>query len=211
MSSALPLPKRRSIRLEEYDYTDEGGYFVTIVTHHFQYVLGEIRDGQVHLNEFGRIAQEEWFKTQALRPYVDLLDDEIIVMPNHIHGIIWITNTFGGKGEKDTDIHGTGTARRARTRNLFNLPRDNESLHQGTRRFGVSTPNSLPTIVGAYKSAVTKRINQLGRTPGVSIWHRNYYEHIINTETEYENIVNYVADNPANWGLKEEEDPFPQK
>jgi len=71
-------------------------------------------------------------------------------------------------------------------------------------RFGSPTAGSLPTIVRAYKSAVTKRINNLRGTPGEPVFQRNYYEHIIGTEREYETIAEYIANNPINWCLDDE-------
>ena len=81
---------RRSIRLKGYDYASEGVYFVTLVTAHRQHLFGEIVNGVMHLNTFGRIAREEWYKTQRLRPNVELDEDEFVVMPNHVHGILWL-------------------------------------------------------------------------------------------------------------------------
>jgi len=81
---------RRSIRLEGYDYASEGGYFITIITHHWIQLFGEVVDGEMKLSEFGRIVKEEWFKIKIMRPNVELPEDEFIVMPNHIHGIIWL-------------------------------------------------------------------------------------------------------------------------
>jgi putative transposase len=87
---------RRSIRLKGYDYTQAGAYFVTIVTHDRECLFGEVVDGVMRLNAFGEIVREEWFRTAVVRPYVMLAPDEFVVMPNHIHGIIWIT---GGRGD----------------------------------------------------------------------------------------------------------------
>ena len=120
---------------------------------------------------------DEWFHTTELRPYVELFEDEFVVMPNHIHGIIWIN-------EDD----GRGTARRAPTQ----------------ERFGKPVIGSLPTIVRAYKSAVTKRINLLRQTPGAPVFQRNYFEHIIGSDREYEHIAEYIANNPVNWVRDEE-------
>ncbi len=172
-----PLHHRRSIRLRGFDYASENGYFVTLVTQARANLFGEIRNSEVALNELGTIAGEEWFKTKELRPYVELVEDEFVVMPNHIHGIVWITGNDG-----------RGTARRAPT----------------LERFGSPTAGSLPTIVRAYKSAVTKRINNLRGTPGEPVFQRNYYEHIIGTEREYETIAEYIANNPINWCLDDE-------
>jgi len=95
---------RRSIRYEGFDYSSEGVYFVTLVTHHRDNLFGRIENGGMHLNEFGMIVREEWFKTAILRPNTDLDEDEFVVMPNHVHGIIRInqsTNqiTSYGQGE----------------------------------------------------------------------------------------------------------------
>ena len=97
-------------------------------------------------------------------------------MPNHFHGIL----TIIGDGE--------GTARRAPT----------------MERFGKPTSGSLPTIVRAFKSAVTKRINELCGTPGASMWQRNCYEHVIRSETDLAEIREYIADNPLKWELDSE-------
>ena len=81
---------RRSIRLRGYDYTQTGGYFITIVAHERALLFGEIVNGAMRLNEYGQIVRDEWFRTAVVRPYVMLYPDEFVVMPNHIHGIIWI-------------------------------------------------------------------------------------------------------------------------
>ncbi len=132
------------------------------------------------LSPLGDIAREEWFNTQTLRNNIELIEDEFVIMPNHIHGILWLY-------KKSDDDVGKGTARRALTSG-----------------FGCSISGSLATIVGAYKSAVTKRINLLRHTPGEPVWLRNYYEHIICSEKEYENIVNYIDLNPLRWQENDE-------
>ncbi len=163
---------RRSIRLADYDYSAEGGYYITIVTQRRACLFGEVVNGEIRLNDFGKIVWEEWFETEKLRPNIELLEDEFVVMPNHVHGIIWIEN-----------VTGRGAARCAPTGG----------------QYGVMIPNSLSTIVRAFKSAVTKRINILRNTPGAPVWQRNYYEHIINSEKDYYNIANYISSNPINW------------
>ena len=82
--------RRKSIRLKEWDYTEPGAYFVTICTHNREPLFGQVVDGKMVLNEYGQIVWEEWFRTAAVRPNVELFEDEFVVMPNHIHGIIWI-------------------------------------------------------------------------------------------------------------------------
>ncbi len=72
---------------------NRSGPFITLVTHERQNLFGTIDINEMHLNPLGEIARDEWFRTAQLRPYVELFEEEFIVMPNHIHGIIWITNT----------------------------------------------------------------------------------------------------------------------
>jgi putative transposase len=170
---------RRSIRLSGYDYTQPGAYFVTICTHRQEPLFGAVVDGEMVLNKYGQIVDEEWCNTAKLRPYVKL--DVHVVMPNHFHGILWIEHDdTGGRGT----AHGRGMAR-----------------HAPTREFGKPVAGSLPTIVRAFKSAVTKQVNQIRRTPGIPVWQRNYWEHVVRTERALDAIRRYIADNPARWSL----------
>jgi putative transposase len=87
---------RRSIRLPGYDYTQPGAYFVTFVAHDRECLFGDVVDGVMRLNAFGEIVRDEWFRTAVVRPYVMLDPDEFVVMPNHVHGIIWIVRSGDG-------------------------------------------------------------------------------------------------------------------
>jgi putative transposase len=84
---------RRSIRLKGYDYNQPGAYFVTICTYQRQEIFGEVVGGEMRLNPVGEIVREEWLKTAKIRSYVELHEDEFVIMPNHVHGIIWIVET----------------------------------------------------------------------------------------------------------------------
>jgi REP element-mobilizing transposase RayT len=134
-------------------------------------VLGEIVDGEMQLNEAGKIVEEEWLRTPVIRTNIEL--DTFVIMPNHIHGII-ILNDLG-----------RGTSRRAPTR----------------ERFGKPTSNSIPTIIRLFKSATTKRINEINLTPGAPVWQRNYYERIIRDERELNNIREYITNNVLKWAF----------
>jgi len=80
--------QRRSTRLKDYDYAQSGAYFVTVCTHKKRCVFGDIVDGQMRLNSYGCIVKNELWKTANLRENIVL--NEFIVMPNHVHGIIFI-------------------------------------------------------------------------------------------------------------------------
>ncbi|GAB4457170.1 MAG: transposase [Anaerolineales bacterium] len=163
---------RRSIRLKEYDYTQNGAYFVTIVTHQREHLFGRVVNGVMRLNEWGEIARREWFKTAELRPYVALFEDEFVVMPNHTHGIIWNVGALRRNART-----GAGAA--------------DERPHVDA--------GSLGAIVRAYKSAVTYAINAARETRGMVVWQRNYYEHIIRNEADLNRIRNYIINNPLKW------------
>ena len=82
------IHNRQSIRFSGYDYSIPGAYFITICTHNRELLFGDIRNGKMELNEFGRIARDEWTKTGDIRPNIKL--DEFVIMPNHVHGIFII-------------------------------------------------------------------------------------------------------------------------
>jgi REP element-mobilizing transposase RayT len=169
-------PRRRSIRLQGYDYTQEGAYFVTICSLLRESLFGEINEhGIMVANRIGEIVEEEWTQTAILRPYIEL--DAFVVMPNHVHSIIVIMSTPNSVG----------------TRHASPL----QGRPKGSKR------GSLGAVVGSFKSAVTKRINELRDTPGAPVWQRNYYEEIIRNEHMLNSVRQYIETNPTQWALDE--------
>lgn len=172
---------RRSIRLPEYDYSQPGAYFVTLCAQDRACLFGEVVDGEMRLNDAGRIVREEWLRTAEIRPSVEM--DAFVVMPNHVHGIIVIVS-----GDSWGTLQRAPTLRRAPT----------------VERFGKPTSNSIPTIVRLIKSATTTRINAMRDTPGAPLWQRNYYEHVIRDDDALHRIRDYIVNNPAQWALDRE-------
>ena len=109
-------------------------------------------------------------------PNIEL--DAWIIMPNHVHAILVINDRI-------EQIKRRGTACRAPT-----------STYE---RFGKPTMGSLPTIIRSFKSAATKRINAIRETPGTRVWQRNYYEHVIRNDEEFNIRRRYLLDNPVRW------------
>jgi len=97
MKRKVEKPHRRSIRLKGYDYAQGGMYFFTICTYDRQFLFGNVVNGEMELNEFGHIVAEEWRKSTDIRHEIEL--DMFIVMPNHLHGIVMMT---------DRDVGATG-------------------------------------------------------------------------------------------------------
>jgi putative transposase len=167
---------RRSIRLPGYDYTSAGAYFVTICVRGGECLLGEVVDGEMQHNEWGQIAWDCWQAIPEHSPHVKL--DVYVVMPNHVHGIIAITDPVGAQ---HTDPVGAQHA-----------------VPLQPSRTNVQ-PGSLGAIVRSFKSAVTKRINELRDMPGTPFWQRNYWEHIIRDERSLNRIREYIENNPGRW------------
>jgi len=179
-----------SVRLPGYDYSQPGAYFITIVTHNRQCLFGNIVDGEMIGNEFGELIKNEWLKTALIRP--NIVIDAFVVMPNHLHGILIITDNGCGCGFGD----GRGTLQRASTK----TETESESGNGTTiEQFGKPTKNSIPTIVRLFKSTTTKQINQLRQMPMQPLWQRNYHEHVIRNDTELTRIRQYIINNPKKW------------
>ena len=179
MSYNPDLHHRRSIRLRGYDYSRPGAYFLTICTHHRECLFGVIADGKMVLNDAGWLVCDEWIKTAKIRDEIQL--DKWVVIPNHFHSILIITRRGTARRDLKECESQLGTARRAPT----------------IEQFGKPVTGSVPTIIRAFKSAVTKRINELRRTPGARLWQQNYWEHIIRKESELNEIRQYIQNNPA--------------
>jgi len=130
---------RRSIRLKGYDYTQPGAYFITLCTQNREHLFGAVVEGEMRLNAWGKIAREEWFTTARLRPYVRLDEREFVVMPNHVHGIIWIVDDDGDNVGGNTTV---GAQRRC-------APTVATTTIQSIN----VAPGSLGAIVRAFKSA----------------------------------------------------------
>jgi putative transposase len=175
---------RRSIRLPNYDYSQPGAYYVTIVTWHRECLFGEVRDKEMVLSRFGLVATQQWEKLPKRFPNTDL--GAFVIMPNHMHGIIIIDAGRGTAGNRD-DLHGE-PARRAPTYEQFQNP----------------VKGSIPTMIRSYKSAVSYRINLIRGTQDVPVWQRNYYEHIIRNERDLQSKTDYINANPLLWSQDDE-------
>jgi putative transposase len=181
---------RRSIRLKGYDYTRPGAYFITIVTKNRECLFGEITKGEMRLNEWGRIAHAEWLKTADIRREIEL--DEFVIMPNHIHAIIFIVEN--------------GNAIKNPVHRLSRVMVNGQTVGAHGRAPLRRVAQSLGSLIAGYKSIVTKRINQSRAAPGMPVWQRNYHEHIIRNGAELARIREYIRYNPLGWE-KDKENP----
>lgn len=164
-----------TVRYQQWDYTSTGWYFVTICTQNRVPYFGHIVDEEMRLSSIGEIVAEEWLRTADLRERVDL--DAWAIMPNHLHGIVVISELPSGAGDPQDQLE--ARQRRASTSRLQS--------------------GGLGSIVNQFKGACTKRIrSEIDASFG---WQRRYYDHIIRSEHSLDQIRGYIIQNPARWEL----------
>lgn len=191
------IRRRRSLRLRDYDYAQSGAYFVTICTHCRECLFGDVVDGQMRLSDAGWVVDDEWVKTAEIRDEIEL--DAWVVMPNHFHAIIVLSDA--GRGDRPC----RGDRPVAPTSDEWAVRATRESPQK--RPVAPTTgpkPQSVGAVMAGFKSAVTKRINGLRNTPSVPVWQRNYYDHIIRNEEALTRIREYIVNNPLQWALDRE-------
>jgi putative transposase len=177
---------RRSVRLAGYDYAQEGAFLVTLCTRERECLFGEVVDGAMHLNALGQVAEEEWWRSADIRVEVRL--GPLVVMPNHLHGVIAIVAPEGALPHGPF-AHPVGVGAYE--------PHDNVGAHG--RAPLQRDPHSLGSFVAGYKSAVTARINAMRQTAGTPVWQRGFHEHIVRSEEDWERIAAYIDANPRQW------------
>ena len=167
---------RRSIRLSGYDYAQSGAYFVTACIQKRVCLFGSITNGEMQLNDAGRIVQEVWRELPARFPQVRT--DNFIVMPNHIHGIVLVGAQFIAPSNSPPDIaeSPTGSA--------------------------IGSAPTLGEIIRAYKAISTREIHRTVKAD--FSWQRNYYEHIVRNEESLNRIREYIVNNPIQWDFDRE-------
>ena len=175
---------RRSIRLKGYDYAHVGAYFVTICVWQRECLFGDVAGGVVALSAAGGLVQQAWVDLPAR--YVGVSLDAFVVMPNHVHGILFIAGLEADDDRREEPAPGTDSGRH----------------EEGA----TSSAPTLGQIVRAYKSLSAVAVNRhLGRSER-PVWQRNYYEHIIRGEDALNDIRLYITRNPPCWD-KDAENP----
>ena len=234
-----------SARLQNWDYANEGMYFITVCTKDRMHYFGEIENGKMMLSNVGVLADLMWYEIKNHAHGIEL--GEFVVMPNHIHGILILNGENDGNNGKN-NVNGNndgyigaanGTANVGTTRSNVGITRSNvgtthanvgithanvgithdvETTHAlslqsqphqpqphhdatptktiGQQRFQNQGKNSVSSIIGGYKSAVTKHANRLGLE---FEWQPRFYDHIIRDANSFDTITHYIINNPANW------------
>ena len=191
-----PLPRRKTIRLQNYDYSQNGAYFVTICTAHKRPLFGVVRRGDpcgrppvpvyAELSEIGRIVES--YLTEIPSHYPDVHLASYVIMPDHIHMILVLTQNQPERAgqcpapteESDLSCRRGGTP---------GPPATTEKPVPPCRRGGTPGPPALPKIINAFKSLTTRKA-------GCSLWQRGYYEHILRNQQDFDEAAGYIAGHP---------------
>lgn len=162
---------RQSIRLKGYDYSHPGAYFVTMCSYRKECIFEDPK--------IKTFIQDNWYFLPG--HFLNVVLDQFIVMPNHIHAIIWI------------EFVGAGLA----------LPDKKANIGKG----GPRPAPTLGDVLCALKSKTTVAINRYRNSAGAPVWQRNYYDHIIRNEESLNRIRRYIINNPLQWE-KDVENPL---
>ena len=187
------MKNRKSNRLKNYDYSQNGMYFVTICTQNREELFGEIKDGKIVLSELGKIIEKDYLEMPTCYPSIFL--DVFTIMPNHIHGILEINKPIAVAVGAD----------------LVSAPaQDTESIQPGQPQ-GLSLRSSQPqqnigllskAIQGFKSKSAVEHIN-LMKSKNISgstkIWQRSFYDRIIRNDAELNRVREYILSNPAMW------------
>lgn len=152
---------------------------MTICTHDRKPLFGRFFGDDLVLNRFAGIVREVWCAIPD--HFATAVTDTFVIMPNHVHGIVWI--------QRAPDV---GPVTHVG-------PHHDAPLRREIAPAPVLLPASLGAIVLQFKSAAVKRINTLRRTPGAPVWQRNYYDRIIRDDRELDAAREYILDNPRKW------------
>lgn len=151
-----------------------------------EHLFGHIENGEMVLNDAGRMVENEWLNIP--QRFKNVVLHEYIVMPNHFHCIVEMVETKPVGATLVVDPNKNGHP-------------------QGDAPTGSAPTENIPTvgdIVGAFKSITTlnyiRSVKDNDWKPfNHKLWQRNYYEHIIRNEQAYQNISQYIISNPKNW------------
>ena len=175
-----------STRLQDWNYGQNAAYFVTICTKKREPFLGKITDGKMELSQIGKIVEKYWMEITPHFLFVKA--DLFVIMPNHIHGILIMD-------KQDDKIDP-----------IVEMP-----IGPETPKLVVSTDTSLPqkhvalkkwksgilgVIINQYKRICT--INARKINPCFA-WQSRFYDHIIRDEKKYQQIAEYISNNPLKW------------
>jgi len=196
-----------STRLKNFDYGSNGVYFITIVTRDRDNFFGKIIDNEIKLTPAGKIVKKNWYKIPQKFTFIRL--DEFVVMPNHIHGILWIEKTDGAGDRSDGDNAGnrrdainrvstdTDTDTDTDTNTDMKTESKPEKMIGGiTGKNNPMLQNNISRVIRWYKGRCTYEIKKFLT---VFAGQSRFHDRIIRNENELNRIRKYIILNPRRW------------
>jgi putative transposase len=179
-----------SSRLKNWNYSLDAAYFITICAYKHECYFGAVANGEMQLSGIGEIVKTEWEKSFEMR--AELFCDVYVIMPNHIHAILII----------DKNNLGDSVGENIETQGGFVETHGRASLRQN-KNTGIAyrSPKSISSFVAGFKSSVTKQVRKIHADFN---WQSRFHDHIIRNQQSWQNISNYIQNNPMKW----EEDKF---
>lgn len=178
---------RQSGRIQDYDYSQSGFYFVTICSKKHQHFFGEIVGGQMVLNDIGIIVESSLKNIGNI--YSDISLDEYIIMPNHIHAII-VINDGANVGTEHCSVQ-------LEAKDCSDTP----TLTAQCAVTTITKKVCLSQVIKSYKGFCTKTIKN--KSSKNFAWQRSFYDHVIRNEVSLFKIREYIQNNPVKWELDE--------
>ena len=171
-----------STRISGRNYSLPGFYFITTNIADTRVSLGEIIDGKMKPNTFGKIVHDCW--KNLPNHYPNMTCDSFVIMPNHIHCIIQLHD----RGNIVETGHHVGTGHHVET-----------GLRPVSNNEGINKPASVSEIMRALKSFSARQINILRESTGSPVLQARFYDRIIRNKKELWATRKYIVNNPANW------------
>jgi len=216
----------QSTRMPGWDYSRGGKYYVTICTRNRVCYFGDVINGEMRLNEIGKIVNDFWLKIPE--HFEDTYLDEHIVMPNHIHGIVVmkrshltndgnVTNENVGNDRIDRNVQDVRNVRDVRDFRNVETPKlgvstSQTSQHTSRHTMPIIPINTAKTTIPNWKpGSLGVIINQFKRICTITIkghddffaWQPRFYDEIIRNDERLVQIRTYIKNNPKKW--KEDE------
>ncbi|HQA73724.1 transposase [Flavobacterium sp.] len=211
-----------SARLHNWDYSSNGAYFITICTQNKEHYFGTINDGKMVLSEIGKLVEQFWIEIPNQFLFIEL--GNFVIMPNHVHGIIIInklhtnsqveTRFIASNNSNTTDETRFISSNNSNTTDETRFIASNNSNTTDKTRLiaslqeqpiknggfaGDKNPmfhENISKIIRWYKGRCSFEIRKIHADFG---WQSRFHDHIIRNANSFENIQNYIQENPERW------------
>ncbi len=186
--------RAESVRLQTWNYSNPGYYFITVCTQHRVRLFGAVLKGVMHLSDYGEIVREEWNRSYEIRS--ELVPDAFVIMPNHFHAVVHLVSVPESKPPKRPPTIENGDRR---SHSVAGLAAARVGTWDLQREMPCVPPRSISTFMAGVKSVITKRINIARGTPAARVLQYDYHDHVIRNRLELTRIRQYIKNNPRNW------------